>query len=398
MAFGKDPVINPIPLQAEPASTPSWRALLRSGRGGEAIGWLLLVLAVVAVLMVGTSPAPYSLELPGSTADTLGTAVLADGDEVELITIDGAEVYPSDGQLDLVTVGVLGSPERPITWLDVLGAWFRPGSTAVPMEQLYPEGSTSDEVAAEGAAQMELSQREAVAAALTELDIPFESVVLIHTVVDDGPAAGLLEDGDVLLSVSGEPVTSTTHLRELLDAHGTTSPAEFVVQRGDDEVSVEITPEPLASEGDRPVIGVLVTADFDFPFDVTIQLENVGGPSAGLMFALGIYDRLTPGALPEGEHIAGTGTIDADGAVGEIGGVRQKMHAAMRDGAEWFLVPVGNCAEAVAAAPAGLRLIPVASLDEAITVVDTIAEIGAESPDSGASSPAIAQELPSCSA
>ena len=386
MARGKDVVITSIPLQAEPRLTPARQPRFDAERVREIVGWALVVVAVLLVFVVANAPAPYVIEVPGSTADTLGTAELADGSEVDLISVDGTEVYPSDGRLDLVTVGVIGSPDAPPTWLDVLGTWFRPGVTAVPMEQLYPPGASVDDIAAEGAMQMERSQREAVAAALGELAIPVDTTVEVNSVLSDGPSAGILQTGDILMSVDGEAVTDGDRLRELLDAHGVDTPAAIVVERAGDELTVSITPEAYAAEDDRPVLGILVIPSFDFPFAVTIQLENVGGPSAGLMFALGVYDRLTPGALPGGAHIAGTGTIDAAGAVGAIGGIRQKLHAAERDGAQWFLVPQDNCAEAVDVAPAGLVLVSVDTLDDAIGALDGIAR-GAD-----------AQALPRCAA
>ena len=135
-----------------------------------------------------------------------------------------------------------------------------------------------------------------------------------------------------------------------------------------------------------PIIGVFVGGDYEFPIEVRIQLENVGGPSAGMMFALGIIDKLTPGELNGGENVAGTGPISGSGEVGAIGGIRQKMWGAVRSGADWFLAPASNCGEVVGHVPSGLTVFAVATLDDALTALSAIAD-GADT-----------ASLPTCSA
>jgi PDZ domain-containing protein len=115
-----------------------------------------------------------------------------------------------------------------------------------------------------------------------------------------------------------------------------------------------------------------VSGTYDFPVDVDIALDNVGGPSAGLMFALGIVEKLSPADITQGKVFAGTGTIDAQGSIGPIGGVRHKMHGALNDGARWFFVPADNCPDVVGHVPEGLQVIPVATLDDAMTALESI--------------------------
>ncbi len=122
------------------------------------------------------------------------------------------------------------------------------------------------------------------------------------------------------------------------------------------------------------VLGVGVRMDYEFPIDVELQLDNVGGPSAGMMFALGIIDKLTPGAMTGGEIVAGTGTIDSAGEVGAIGGIRQKLWGAEDAGADWFLAPASNCDEVTGHVPDGLSVFAVSTLDEARTIVEAIGE------------------------
>jgi PDZ domain-containing protein len=120
------------------------------------------------------------------------------------------------------------------------------------------------------------------------------------------------------------------------------------------------------------MIGILVSGTYDFPIDVDIALDNVGGPSAGLMFALGIVEKLSPADITQGTVFAGTGTIDAQGVIGPIGGIRHKMQGALNDGATWFFAPADNCPDVVGHIPDGLQVIPVATLEDAMMALESI--------------------------
>lgn len=182
--------------------------------------------------------------------------------------------------------------------------------------------------------------------------------------------------GDVILSVNGETATDVDALRAALAANGTDAPASIVVRHEDGtEETVSITPT-LSEQTDAPALGISATYDYDFPFDVQIQLNDVGGPSAGMMFALGIIDMLTPGELNGGQNVAGTGTIDAAGDVGPIGGIRQKLYGARDAGATWFLAPATNCDEVVGNVPDGLTVFAVSTLSDSMTALQTIADGG----------------------
>jgi PDZ domain-containing protein len=337
------------------------------------LGFGLLVAAVIGAAAFANAPSPYVIERPGPVYDTLGSVENADGDDVPLIDIPDETTYPTAGSLDLLTVYLSGTRESPVSWLDVATAWFDPSRTILPVAAVYPEGQTDEEADEESAQQMSSSQEEAVAAALTELGIPVEGALMIDGTVEGTPADGVLQEGDEVVSVDGRPVTDVEALRAWLADAGVGTQVELGIRRDGDEMVVPIT--PIASETDgSPVIGVYASQAYDFPIDVRIQLENVGGPSAGMMFALGIYDKLTPGELTGGAHIAGTGTIAADGDVGAIGGIVQKMYGAEDAGAEWFLAPAANCAEVVGHVPAGLEVFSVATLDDAIAAVEGIAD------------------------
>lgn len=354
-------------------SAPSRRPLPR----GTLAGVWALVIALVVLLVLTFLPTAYVIQQPGPVYNTLGTAQNADGEDVPLIAVAGAETFPSDGSLDLLTVQVVGNPQRTPSWLELAGAWFDRTRAVLPLEAVFPPGQTTEQRREESAALMVDSQQEATAAALTEAGYEVPTSLTVYDLTDGSPSEGLVEVDDVIVAADGDPVANVADLRAVInEADG--DPVDLTIQRSGTEQVVSVTPrEDVDEDGDRSwVIGVILQNDYDFPIDVAIQLNNVGGPSAGMMFALGIVDLLTPGELTGGEDFAGTGTITADGEVGPIGGIRQKMWGAVGAGAEWFLAPEDNCNEVVGHVPDGLRVFSVATLDDAITAVETVADGG----------------------
>lgn len=338
----------------------------------ERIGGIAIAVAVLIGLLFALLPSPYVIEQPGPVYDTLGTAE-HEGEEVPLIGIPDAETFPTDGELNLLTVTVLGRPGQTPNWLEVLGSWFDRTRSAVPVEAIFPPGITDEDRDAQNEAAMVDSQQDAIAAALVELGYDFPRDVTVAGILDDSPATGVLEEGDVISEVNGEPVHSIDELRRAVRENGADAPATLSIVRDGVPTTVEVV--PVERDG-TVVLGVGVRMDYEFPIDVELQLDNVGGPSAGMMFALGIVDKLTPGALTGGEIIAGTGTIDSAGEVGAIGGVRQKLWGAEDAGADWFLAPASNCDEVVGHVPEGIRVFAVETLDQARTIVETIGEGG----------------------
>ncbi|MER7797946.1 S16 family serine protease [Microbacterium sp. NPDC096154] len=332
------------------------------------------VAIAVAVLVVLTFlPSAYVIQRPGPVYDTIGSAESADGEQVPLIEVSGAETYETEGTLDLTTVQVIGNRERTPSWFELAVAWLDPARAVVPIDAVFPQGVTTEQREQQNTLLMVDSQAEATAAALSELGYDVGAEVEVAALAgDDAPAAGLIEAGDRILSANGRPVTDAAQLRELIQ-EGDGAPVEIEYERDGRRDTARITPEAGEVEGERQwLIGITLTTAFDFPFDVRIQLDNVGGPSAGMMFALGIVDVLTPGAINGGENVAGTGTISADGTVGPIGGIRQKLYGARDAGAEWFLAPTDNCNEVVGHVPDGLHVFSVATLDDSIAALDAI--------------------------
>lgn len=340
------------------------------------VGLWALVVALLALLAMSFLPTAYVIELPGPVYNTLGTVSTSDGEEVPLIEISGAETYPTSGALDLLTVQIAGSRERRPSWFDLAVAWFDPSRAVVPIDAVFPEGQTSEQRSEQSAALMVDSQEEATAAALTELGYDIGTQVTVVSVGEDAAADGLLEEGDVVLRADGEPVTDAAALREQVQQDGG-APLSLDILRDGEPLTVEVTPAATTVNDETVwIIGITLITDYDFPIDVTIQLNNVGGPSAGMMFALGIMDMLTPGNLNGGQNIAGTGTITADGTVGPIGGIQQKMWGALRADADYFLAPAANCPEVVDEIPGDLQVFSVATLDDALSVLDAISSDG----------------------
>ncbi|MDO9397409.1 MAG: S16 family serine protease [Herbiconiux sp.] len=335
-------------------------------------GWTVLLLALVLGLVMSFLPAPYVIEQPGPVFDTLGTQE-SDGEDVPLISIDGAETYPTAGTLDMLTVSVRGTRESRPSWADIFASWFDASKAAIPIDEVYPPSVTTEQRNEQNATLMVNSQQEAVAAALTEQGIAFTSHVTVAAVDPDGPAAGVLETGDILLDVNGSTFADVDGLRAVVAENGTDRPAQVHLQRADgSDATVEVTPT-LSESTDAPALGIAAGYGYDFPFDVEIKLDDVGGPSAGMMFALGIIDKLTPGELNGGQNVAGTGTIDAAGEVGPIGGIRQKLFGARDAGASYFLAPASNCDEVVGHVPDGIQVFAVSTLSDSMTALETIA-------------------------
>ncbi|KAA9086699.1 YlbL family protein [Microbacterium radiodurans] len=357
--------------------TPAPEAPPRRRLAGSAVvGLWALSLSLVALLVLTLLPTSFVIQRPGPVYDTLGTASTSDGAEQPLISISGAETYPTSGTLDLLTVEVLGNRERTPSWFELAAAWFDPARAVVPIDDIFPQGVTTEQRQEENAALMVDSQKEATAAALAELGYDVGELVRVHGLTGTSPAAGLIEAGDVIRSVDGVATPTTTALRDAINAADGAA-LTIVLDRDGQEQTVTVAPEQDDSTGEnRWVIGVTIMQDFDFPIDVSIALNNVGGPSAGMMFALGIIDTLTPGELTGGERFAGTGTIDAAGQVGPIGGIRQKLYGAQEAGATWFLAPEQNCGEVVGHVPDGLRVFSVSTLDDALTALDAVTSDG----------------------
>ncbi|WP_426996393.1 YlbL family protein [Pseudarthrobacter sp. N5] len=320
------------------------------------------LLAVGLGIAAASIPVPYVVESPGPTFNTLGQ-----DNGKAVISVTGHESYPAAGNLDLTTVYVDGGPNGRVSLFGAFAAWLDGSRAVYPEELIFPSGVTKEQSQQESAVAMTNSQENALAAALKEMNMSFDQRLEIAGLSDNSASQGKLEPGDVFSSINGKPVTSLTVIQTELAA-GSGKPATVVVDRNGVPVTETVT--PVGNPAGRFILGVGLKYQFTFPFDVKISLDKVGGPSAGLMFALGIVDTLTPGDLTGRKHIAGTGTISPDGVVGAIGGIAQKMHGAQAGGATVFLAPAANCNEVVGHIPDGLQVVKVENLAEARQAVE----------------------------
>jgi PDZ domain-containing protein len=320
---------------------------------------LLLVFGVVGALL----PVPYVAQVPGPTFNTLG-----DIDGEPIISVEGRERNDTSGNLNLTTVGV---PQNALTLVGAVQGWFDSEVTVVPREQVYPSGQSEEETQQQNRQAFLTSEQAARMAALAELGYPMK--VVVQDLVEDSPSADLLRAGDALESVGGTPTPDTAALTAALAAIPPGTPVPVTYTRLGQPGSATVT-TTAAAEGSGSALGVLVLESPYAPFTVDIQVDDVGGPSAGLMLTLGILDLVGDTDLTGGAVVAGTGTIADDGKVGPIGGIPLKLVSAREIDAELFLVPADNCAEAVRNAQPGLPMARVATLDDALTALDDLRE------------------------
>ncbi|MDQ0794089.1 PDZ domain-containing protein [Streptomyces sp. B1I3] len=340
---------------------------------------LASTLILIALLCAGVLiPVPYAEMSPGPTVNTLGDAR---GEPVLQIT--GHKTYPTSGHLNMTTVRVTGA-DYDMNIVEAVYGWLAHDSVIVPHDTLYPDGKTEEQSTQENAEEFSQSQESAKVAALKELKIPVTSRVVVSTVLKDSAAQGELHAGDVIKAVDGTAVGKPEDVAKLVTEHKPGQDVVFTIVPAKAAAAAEKAgKEPQGSEDvtlttrkapaeDRAIVGIQAGTDHTFPFEIDIKLADVGGPSAGLMFSLGIIDKLTPGKLTGGAFVAGTGTIDDAGAVGPIGGINMKLVGARDAGARYFLTPDDNCAAAASDTPSGLTLVRVKTIDDAKKSLDRI--------------------------
>ncbi|MEP6851493.1 MAG: S16 family serine protease [bacterium] len=316
-------------------------------------GVLLLVLAVLAIAL----PVPYVVLSPGPTINTLGSY-----DGQKIILLNGRTEKSTSGNLNLTTVSITTGR---VSVFQALSGWLAGDRVVVPRETIYPPGTSQKQVAQQDAADFSNSQTSAEGAALCELKYP-RYFGILGTSKDMKPADAL-KYGDKLISLNGRPVGTRAQLESVLAAQNAGSAGVVVVERRGIRTTVRLTLLPPASGRSGARMGVSVADSCFAEFDVDLGLNDaIGGPSAGMMFALGIMDKVGPADLTGGRFVAGTGTIDLDGAVGPIGGIQLKMIAARRAGATLFLAPAGNCNDVRGNVPNGLAVAKVSTLHDAV--------------------------------
>jgi len=341
--------------------------------------WTAFVAAVVFVAlaaMIAAIPVPFVSWSPGGTHDTLGS--VRGG---PMITVEGIDSYPTTGRLDLTTVAVTRADSRLTLPEAVLSFWL-PNRDALPRDSVYTPGKSVEQVDSEEADLMVTAQDDAVVAALRAAGQPVTEMPVISSVTVGGPAHGRLLPGDLVVSVDGRRSTDVDAVGKRIRTHRVGDTVGFVVLRDRVRQQVSVTTAASPTASDVAVVGITLDVGYRYQPRIAFDLgQQIGGPSAGLVFALAIYDKITQGPLLQGRHVAGTGGINPTGEVGRIGAVQEKIAAAEEAGATAFLVPAGNCKDVVGL-ETDLVLVKVATLEESIAAMRTLA-----APDGAARAP-----------
>lgn len=339
-----------------------------SARRGPSRSTLALLVVVVAGLVVGAAGqlihVPYVVFSPGPAQNTLGSF-----EDREVISVKGAKTYPTDGSLDFTTVSLYGGPDHPVSLWRYLKAKTDSNSVIQPEKEVFGD-KTGAEIKQESSAQMTGSQQSAEVVGIRATGAKVGEQVYVGAVGEGEPAAGKLKARDRIVSINAQATPTMNAVQKQMQKVSPGEAAKVTVVRGGDRRTVSV--KTRAADG-RAVMGIQIAPKFDFPFKVRINAGEVGGPSAGLMFSLAIYDKLTPGALTKGEKFAGTGTMGFNGEVGPIGGIRQKLVGARSSGVDHFLAPAQNCDEVKGHVPDGLSVYKVSTFDQARTVIQKVA-------------------------
>ena len=362
------------PEQTDESDTGSSQEDRRRRRLRRAVAAGTFVLVVVLIAAVFLVPVNAVIEAPGPTWNVLDNGKSADQD---VLKVSGTETYPTEGALRMTTVSVSGCPGYPVTTADLIAAWISSDRRIVDRNEVCPQDQSAEQVEETGKAQMTASQDSAVIAALVETG-KAGAMHLTVTEVAEQQTSTEVQAGDVLETITPEggqatTITSFSQLKELMTTIAEGTRVTLGVRRGDQQVAAALTTIAPQEGTTGSLLGLSLKISVDSKVDATFGLSDVGGPSAGMMFALGVVDEITPGALTGGKDISGTGTIDINGQVGPIGGIQQKMAGARKAGSTYFLAPASNCDEVKGHEPKGMQVFAVGTLHEAVTATEAIA-------------------------
>jgi lon protease (S16) C-terminal proteolytic domain protein len=323
----------------------------------------LFVLLAAGLILI---PVPFVTWQPGQTVDVMGST-----DEGPLIEISGIPTHNSGGKLLMTTVSVT-PVDSSIGLAPALLAHIAADSDALPRDVVYPAGKSNAEVQNEAVAMMDSSRVKATVAALRAAGQAVTEMPMVSSVSLSGPANGQLRPGDLIEAVDGSEVTTNDDVKTAIQTRAVGDPVVFQVMRGGTSETVTVT---TTTERDgAPYVGISLSVGYRYAPSVSYRIDpGIVGPSAGLVFALAIYDRITDGVLREGRVVAGTGEVDAMGKVTPIGGIREKIKGAEAAGATLFLMPSGNCAD-LGDLHTNLRLVAVGTLKDAIAALQLINE------------------------
>ena len=325
-----------------------------------------------AILFVGLAillvvvPVPFVTWGPGGARNTLGQV----GNE-PIIKVRGIDTYPTTGELDMTIVAATAADGR-LSLPQALVSYWLPHRDTLPRDSIYAPGKSAAQVEAEDADLMETAQDDAVVAALRAADQPVSEMPVVSSVTVGGPAHRLLVPGDLIISVDGVPTPNVESVGARIRQHQVGERVSFLVWRKHVKTEVTLTTAQSSIQPGVAIVGITVSIGYRYDPQISFDLgQRIGGPSAGLVFALAIYDKITAGPLLAGRHVAGTGTITPNGDVGAIGAIQEKIGSAEKQGATAFLLPAANCAD-LAGLKSKMTLIKVATLRDAVGALQTL--------------------------
>lgn len=332
---------------------------------------VVAALSIVALTCVAfLVPVPYVTMKPGPAFDTLGQF---DGKPMFTFGKD-IKTFPTSGSLDFTTVSVT-SPGTHMPLSEAVRSYFDSNIAVVPRSLIYPDPQSAKDSTSVSAAQLAGSKDTSRAAALQALGYKVNSVPAVQSVLKGGASIGKLVAGDVIDKVDGTRPANAAAVAEAISSHKPGDAVSVTVTRDGSQKTISIVTKPDAKDKTKARVGIALGEKFVFPIDITNNVgSEIGGPSAGTMFALAIYDKLTPGSLTGGKRVAGTGEITGDGKVQQIGGIRQKMAGAAADKASIFLVPTANCAEAAEGDDFGMKLVRITTLKSAVSALEKLSD------------------------
>jgi PDZ domain-containing protein len=324
------------------------------------LGLPLFIVALVASVLLNVVPSGYYIITPGGVFE-----------------IEPRLQIPPDRREEIGKLAFTAVYAQPGSWADVFNGWLSQEAEVVPAEEVRPSGISEEEY-------YQLNQRlieesKLVAAVVGLQAAGYQAAITgqgaeVFGLLEGMPAADVLRKGDIVLAIDGQPIGTAVEAVELIRRHQVGDQVTLTILRDGQQIEVTVGTKSSSSEPGRPVIGASIGTrlfDAQLPFPIEIETENVGGPSAGMMFSLGILDGVTDGLLTRGHFVAGTGTISLDGTVGPIGGAAEKVIAAERAGAAVFLVPRENADDARRTARS-IRVVPVDLLDDAVRYLCTL--------------------------
>ncbi len=331
--------------------------------------WTAIVSAIIFVAlaaMIAVFPIDFVAWSPGATFDVLGGY-----QGKPAVSVSGLTTYPTTGQLRMTTVSVTKANSR-LGLPEALFDYWMPHRDVLPRDTVYPKGESADQINAAESEMMDMSQTNATVAALRAAGQPVTELPMVSTVLISGPSNGKLLPGDLIEKIDGKPVSSITAVGAAIRAHGVGDAVVVTVLRDGKTLSASITTVSSNQNQKVPVVGITVDTGYKYSANVTYGIDpSVVGPSAGLIFALAIYDKITPTDWVAGRVVAGTGEISADGTVTAIGGIQEKIAGAQSSGASVFLVPAANCPD-IAGVRTSMNLIKVSSLKDAISALTAL--------------------------